>query len=53
MMVVIVLIFVLILWNKLLIKKIEQIRKSLKTKNSFGYNKISTKILKISSLSYV
>jgi len=30
-------------------KEIEQIVKSLKTKNSYGYNKISTKILKISS----
>jgi len=27
-------------------KEIEQIIKSLKTKNSYGYNKISTKILK-------
>jgi len=29
-------------------QEIEQIIKSLKTKNSYGYNKISTKILKIS-----
>jgi hypothetical protein len=31
------------------VKEIEQIIKSLKTKNSHGYNKILTKILKISS----
>ena len=31
-------------------QEIEQIIKSLKTKNSYGYNKISTKILKISCL---
>jgi len=30
------------------IKEIEQILKSLKTKNSYRYNKISTKILKLS-----
>jgi hypothetical protein len=29
-------------------KEIERIIKSLKTKNSYGYNEISTKILKIS-----
>ena len=29
-------------------KEIEQIIKSLKTKNSYGYNEISTEILKIS-----
>ena len=32
-------------------KEIEQIIKSLKTKNTYGYNERSTKILKISSLS--
>jgi hypothetical protein len=34
-------------------KEIEQIIKSLKTKHSYGYDEISTKILKEASLSQV
>ena len=33
-----------------MMKEIEQIIKSLKTKNSYGYNEISTQTLKINSL---
>ena len=51
-----------VLWNKFLInfiwvwntnssqREIERIIKSFKTKSSYGYNEISTKILKINSL---
>jgi len=35
-------------WKYTTTKEIEQIIKSLKTKNSYGYDEISTKILKIS-----
>jgi len=62
MMIMTVLIIILILWNELLIilapsterkcttsKETEQIIKSLKTKNSYGYDEISTNILKTSS----
>jgi len=60
-MIMIIRIVIPISWNKLLInltqvwninaqqqKKLERIIKSLKTKNSSGYDEISTKILKIS-----
>ena len=42
-----------VLWNRLLInlittREVEQITKSLKTKSSYGYDEMSTKIIKIS-----